>query len=114
MDAQKYASSAAFFAIVTCQIFTIISIKTRYQSVLFHGFQNEYTLWGIWQELAVMISLAYFLPLNYAFGTRDLQLIHHSMPALPFGLLIIVYDEIRKYLVRTLPDREEGRHSFVK
>jgi len=46
--------------------------------------------------------------LAYAIGFRDLTFLHFGVPAAPFALFILFYDEMRKYLVNKAADVPEG------
>jgi len=53
--------------------------------------------------------------LNTGFGFRDNIFMHYGTPALPFAMLLIVIDEIRKYYIRSLPEDETGKpHWFTR
>ncbi len=57
--------------------------------------------WGV--EFTLTVFLAYFRPLNQVFGTRDLIFMHYGMYSLFFSILMLVYDETRKFLIRNYP-----------
>jgi sodium/potassium-transporting ATPase subunit alpha len=46
-----------------------------------------------------MVCLAYVLPINLAFGTRDVIFVHFGVCAMPFGCLLILWAELRRYFV---------------
>jgi sodium/potassium-transporting ATPase subunit alpha len=60
---------------------------------------NKVLVAGIFQELALVLILAYVPPLNRVFKTRPIRFVHW-LPGVPFAILTFVYDETRKYLVR--------------
>ena len=63
----------------------------------------------------LIVLAAYFQPFNAAFGTRDNIFMHFGVPVLPFAMLQLVIDEVRKYLIRTLPPNKIGTpHWFVR
>jgi len=63
----------------------------------------------------LIIIAGYFQPFNTAFGTRDNIYMHFGTPVLPFALLQLLIDEIRKYLIRHLkPDKTGKPHWFVR
>jgi sodium/potassium-transporting ATPase subunit alpha len=49
---------------------------------------NKFMIFGITQELTVTLLLAYVLPFNVVFGTRDCIYLHFGMVAFPIGMLI--------------------------
>lgn len=56
-------------------------------------------LWGMMAETIFAFLLAYIPFLNTAMATRDVTWYHFGLPALPFSLGILIYDEVRKMLV---------------
>lgn len=56
---------------------------------------------GMTSQLVLMMALAYIVPINIAFGTRDVLFQHMGIPAIPFGLFMQLWNEGRKYMVRT-------------
>jgi hypothetical protein len=51
-------------------------------------------------ELAIMLIVSYFPPMH-AIGTRPLQIVHWFAP-IPWTIIIFIYDETRKFLMRNL------------
>ena len=41
-------------------------------------------------------------------GTRDTIYMHYGIAAIPFGIIQLILDEIRKYLIRKLPPSDPG------
>ena len=106
-EALKYAQTSAFFAIVICQYANVITIKTKKLSIYYQGFNNYMLPVGVGSELILCILLAYLLPIQRAFGTRDVVFLQFGLAAIPFAILQMVYDEFRKYMIRNgkSPDR---------
>ena len=77
-----------------------MSCKTRKLSLTYQGFKNYFMIFGWSTELTLTIFLAYLMPINYAFGTRDVLFIHYALPSFPFSIMMFIYDETRKYLIR--------------
>lgn len=50
----------------------------------------------------------------YLISTRDCLWIHYGIPAIPIGILQVVLDEIRKYLIRNLPADNMGNKNNPK
>lgn len=99
-EALKYAQTSFFFSIVISQFFNSLACKTRKISVKDQGLKNVFMIFGWLSEFCLCLFLAYLLPINHVFGTRDLILPHFILPAVPHGILLTLYDEIRKYLIR--------------
>ena len=92
---------AGFFAsIVICQIADVMICRTRRQSIFKAGFlTNKIVILGIITELALLWIIIYFPPAQQFFGTNSLTLFELSL-AVPFALLILFGDEVRKFFVR--------------
>ena len=67
------------------------------------GLKNYFMVFGWATEFSLCLILAYVEPINTVFGTRDLILPHFMLPGVPAGILLLSYDEIRKYLIRNWP-----------
>ena len=97
--ALKHAQGAFFGSIVIGQIAGILVCKTRWLSITTQGMRNNFMLFGIGTEIILVAWLAYCAPINQGLGTRNIRLVHWFC-AIPFALLIFIYDEIRKGLMR--------------
>jgi sodium/potassium-transporting ATPase subunit alpha len=101
MDILRQAQTAFLVSIVIMQIGCGIAAKTRINSIFNHGMVNMVLNLGIVQEIILIALLTYAPFLNYAFGTEGLDAVDWFI-ALPFAVLVIVYDELRKYWLRRL------------
>ena len=99
----EYTCHTAFFAsIVVVQWADLIICKTRKNSVFQQGMNNWIMNFGLVFETCLAIFLSY-TP-GMAKGLRMYPLkIGWWFPAVPFSLLIFLYDECRKYLLRKYP-----------
>lgn len=95
-EALKYGQSAFLFGLVICQTINLIMCRTRRTSVVLHGMNNSYLNLSILFSLLACILVAYFLPFNIAFNTRDNIFMHFGTPAIPFALGILIIEEMRK------------------
>ena len=50
-------------------------------------------------EFAITWILSYVEVLNAGFGTRDILFIHYGMCGLPYGIILIAWNELRKFCV---------------
>lgn len=98
-ESLKYAQGAYFGSIVVGQIAGLLVCKTRWLSITKQGMKNNFMLFGIASEIALVISMAYIKPFNIALGTRNIRLVHWFC-AIPFAMLILIFDESRKALMR--------------
>lgn len=96
----KYAQTSFFFAIVIGQYVNIVSVKTKKLSIYYQGFNNYMLPIGVGSELILTILLAYLIPIQRAFGTRDVTFLQYGWACVPFAVLQMVYDECRKYMIR--------------
>eukprot|EP01006_Ploeotia_vitrea_P056684 TRINITY_DN68116_c9_g3_i1.p2 TRINITY_DN68116_c9_g3~~TRINITY_DN68116_c9_g3_i1.p2 ORF type:complete len:1113 (-),score=653.57 TRINITY_DN68116_c9_g3_i1:66-3350(-) len=100
-EALAHAQCAFFISIVIVQWADILACKTRTLSIKHQGMRNGMLNFGLCFETCLGAFLCYVTPLNTPLGTRDIEFVHW-LPALPFAIVILVYDEIRKYLMRNL------------
>ena len=98
-ESLKHAQGAFFSSIVVGQIAGLLVCKTRWLSITVQGMKNNFMLFGIGTEILLVAWLAYCKPLNDALGTRNIRLVHWFC-AIPFAILIFVFDEGRKALMR--------------
>jgi sodium/potassium-transporting ATPase subunit alpha len=94
------AITAFFSAVVVCQIANVFASRTRLQSVLTLGlFSNRMILLGIASEL-ILLALIIWNPFaNLIFNTSPLEL-RYILLSIPFAILLLGIDELRKYLLR--------------
>jgi sodium/potassium-transporting ATPase subunit alpha len=96
----RTAITAFFASIVICQVSDVIICRTRRQSLFTVGLlSNRLVLLGIAAELSLLTLIAYVPFMNTFFGTAPLEL-WHLMLSVPFAILIIIGDEMRRVFVR--------------
>lgn len=108
----KYGQSAYFYAVVICQIFNALLCKTRKLSLVYQGLNNPFMIFGLTTEIMLTLICAYFYPFNIAFGTRDNIFMHFGTTAIPFALFQLILDEIKKFLIRTMPPKSNGKPNW--
>eukprot|EP00002_Diphylleia_rotans_P025319 TRINITY_DN4_c0_g1_i2.p1 TRINITY_DN4_c0_g1~~TRINITY_DN4_c0_g1_i2.p1 ORF type:complete len:1006 (-),score=236.56 TRINITY_DN4_c0_g1_i2:389-3406(-) len=101
-EALYRAQTAFFVSIVVVQWADLLICKTRKLSIATQKMNNGHLNFGLFSETAIAAALCYIPPLNTVFSTRPIRLVHWC-PALPWSLLIFVYDEVRKYFIRQNP-----------
>lgn len=114
IEAIKYGCSSYFYGVVLCQIMNGILCKTRRLSIIYHGLNNYFMIFGICTEILLVLICGFFYPFNIAFSTRDNIFMHFGMASIPFAILQLVIDEIKKYLIRTLPTSDKGKPNFFE
>lgn len=96
-------------SIVVTQIADLIICKTRRLSVFQQGMTNWVLNIGIFIELTIAI-IAVYCPGIRVFLQFEPISIDTLIPTLPFAVIIIVFDEVRRKLIRKYPggliDRE--------
>jgi hypothetical protein len=65
--------------------------------------KNNMLSFGLFFETALGALLCYVPTFNIAFGTRPIYFLHWMAP-MPFMILILSYDELRKLLMRHLSE----------
>jgi sodium/potassium-transporting ATPase subunit alpha len=99
MELLRHAQTAFLVAIVIMQIGCGFACKTRINSLFNHGITNMVHDLGIVQEIILIALLVYAPFLHYTFGTANIDAVDWFI-AVPFSFMIVVYDEIRKYIMR--------------
>jgi len=99
----EYTCHTAFFvSIVVVQWADLIICKTRKLSVFQQGMHNWVMNFGLCFETVLAAFLCYCPGMDKGLKMYPLK-INWWFPAIPFSLLIFVFDEIRKYLLRQNP-----------
>jgi len=94
------AITAFFASIIICQIADVWICRTRRQSVFTAGFlKNKVVLLGILIEFSILLFISYVPSANVFFGTQPLNWYHFLLP-IPFAIIILLGDELRKVFVR--------------
>lgn len=99
----EYTCHTAFFvSIVIVQWADLIICKTRRNSIVHQGMRNHVLNFGLVFETALAAFLSYCPGMDKGLRMYPLK-IDWWFPALPFSILIFVYDEIRRFILRRNP-----------
>ena len=99
----EYTCHTAFFvSIVVVQWADLLICKTRKNSVFQQGMKNWVMNFGLVFETVLAIILSYTPGMDKGLRMYPLKA-NWWFPAIPFSLLIFVYDECRKYILRNNP-----------
>ncbi len=98
-EALHHSQAAYFMSIIFVQWAGLLVCKTRRLSLTSQGMSNTFMNFGLMSETLLGAWMCYFPPLQYL-GTRPLRLSHLLIP-LPFSMSIVLFDEVRKYWIRT-------------
>jgi sodium/potassium-transporting ATPase subunit alpha len=107
-EALAHAQAAYFVSIIIVQWADILACKTRTLSLMDQGMRNHMLNFGLFFETMLGALLMYITPLNKPLGTRPIRFVHW-LPAVPFSIFILCYDEVRKYLMRT-----RGKNNWIE
>ncbi|XP_045154307.1 sodium/potassium-transporting ATPase subunit alpha-4 [Echinops telfairi] len=94
--------TAFFVSIVVVQWADLIICKTRRNSVFQQGMKNKVLLFGILEETVLAAVLSYTPGMAKALRMYPLK-ITWWFCAVPYSLLIFIYDELRKLTIRQRP-----------
>jgi len=101
--ALEFTCHTAFFvSIVIVQWADLIICKTRRNSIVHQGMNNHVLNFGLVFETALAAFLSYCPGMDKGLRMYPLK-INWWLPAIPFSILIFVYDEIRRYILRRNP-----------
>jgi sodium/potassium-transporting ATPase subunit alpha len=99
----EYTCHTAFFvSIVVVQWADLLICKTRKNSLFQQGLKNYMLNFGLIFETALAAFLSYTPGMDKGLRMYPLKF-NWWLPAIPFSVLIFVYDEVRKYLLRHNP-----------
>jgi sodium/potassium-transporting ATPase subunit alpha len=97
------AQAAYFACIIVVQWADLIICKTRKLSLFQQGMNNWVLNFGLLFETIVACIVIYtpYVGTNF-FGAQPIKFVHW-LPGIPFAIMIVVYDEIRKMIIRFMP-----------
>jgi sodium/potassium-transporting ATPase subunit alpha len=99
----EYTCHTAFFmSIVIVQWADLMICKTRRNSIIHQGMMNHHMTFGLFFETALAAFLAYCPGLDKGLRMYPLRFTWWLAP-MPFSLIIFIYDEVRKYILRRNP-----------
>ncbi|EGD75712.1 sodium/potassium-transporting ATPase subunit alpha-B [Salpingoeca rosetta] len=99
-DVERAAQTSYFVSIVIVQWADLIICKTRMNTVFKQGMRNRNLNFSLVFETCLALFLTYTPGMSSVFQTSPLEWQHFGFPAVSFSLLIFVYDETRRYLMR--------------
>ncbi|XP_054853340.1 potassium-transporting ATPase alpha chain 2 [Eublepharis macularius] len=100
----EWTGYTAFFVSITIeQVADLIIRKTRRNSIFQQGLFRNKVIWlGIFSQIAIALILCYGLGYVAALNFTPLR-VQYWFVAMPYAILIWVYDEIRKLFIRRYP-----------
>ena len=100
-------------SIVIVQWADLLICKTRSLSIYHQGMKNPILLFGMFSETCLCLLLCYAPGVDQGLGTRPLAWIHWC-PSMPYSILIFLYDETRKFILRRDRKKHPGKIGFVE
>nr|XP_018906490.1 PREDICTED: sodium/potassium-transporting ATPase subunit alpha-like [Bemisia tabaci] len=108
----EYTCHTAFFiAIVVVQWADLIICKTRYNSICHQGMNNWVLNTGMVFETAAACFVSYCPGMPEILKTYPVRL-EWWLPAIPFAIVIFIYDECRRFWLRTHPGGWVERETY--
>lgn len=108
----EFTCHTAFFtSIVVVQWADLIICKTRRNSVFQQGMTNKILIFGLFEETALAAFLSYCPGMGVALRMYPLKP-NWWFCAFPYSLLIFIYDEIRKLILRRNPGGWVERETY--
>lgn len=99
----EYTCQTAFFiSIVIVQWAELIVCKTRTNSILQQGMTNKVMNFALIFETILAAFLSYCPGMDTALNMYPIKF-NWWLPPIPFAIMILCYDETRKYLIRKYP-----------
>jgi len=112
-EALQHAQCAYFVSIVVVQWADLLICKTRWLSIYHQRMRNPAMNFGLVLETLLAAFLCYTPGLEVIF-VRPLRFTHW-LPAAPFSVVIFLYDEIRKSIMRsTSVARRQGQQVIME
>jgi sodium/potassium-transporting ATPase subunit alpha len=103
-EALAHAQTAYFIAVVLTKAVNAIIAKTRLLSFRQHGMGNWFLNFGLFFELMLCFIFTHVPVLHTVLGTRNIDIRHWSL-GIPFAVIMFVYDEARKFVIRNYGPR---------
>uniref|UniRef100_A0A668UM00 Sodium/potassium-transporting ATPase subunit alpha n=2 Tax=Percomorphaceae TaxID=1489872 RepID=A0A668UM00_OREAU len=109
----EYSCHTAFFAsIVIVQWADLIICKTRRNSIVQQGMTNRILIFGLFEETALAAFLSYCPGMDVALRMYPMKPLWWFC-AFPYSLLIFLYDEARRYILRRNPGGKKEDRIFA-
>jgi hypothetical protein len=110
-EALYRSNSAYFVSIIVVQWADLMICKTRMQSLFEQGMMNTVMNYSLFFE-TILGAFIVYIPLSHVvLNTRPLKFVWWTA-AVPFSLLIYIYDEMRKGWIRKYPRQWLHRNTY--
>merc|ERR1740138_979606 len=98
-EALHHGQAGYWVSIVVMQWADLLICKTRWLSIRAQGLRNSTLNFGLFFETLLAAWLCYYELFCVGLATRPIRFTHW-MPGIPWSIMIFMYDEVRKYLMR--------------
>ena len=105
------SNSAYFISIIIVQWADLMICKTRENSLFEQGMRNVFMNYALLFETVLGAFLVYVPASNTITKTQPIKFLWWT-PAVPFSLMIYIYDELRKGIIRKMPGSWLHRNTF--
>ncbi|KAM5131993.1 potassium-transporting ATPase alpha chain 2-like [Mantella aurantiaca] len=101
---QEWSCYSGFFiSIVVCQMMNTLIRKTRRNTLFTTSFfRNKVIFWGLLSQVGIGLILCYIPGMDDALHFMPLR-VQYWFVGIEYTILILVYDEVRKLLIRKFP-----------
>ncbi|EHB13669.1 Sodium/potassium-transporting ATPase subunit alpha-4 [Heterocephalus glaber] len=103
--------TAFFVSIVVVQWADLIICKTRRNSVFQQGMKNKVLIFGLLEETLLAVFLSYTPGMGVALQMYPLR-VTWWLCAIPYSIVIFIYDQVRKLIIRKRPDSWLERETY--
>ena len=103
--------TAYFAGVVISRTADLLVCKTRKESLFTQGLRNRVLNGGLISMVTIVCLLSYVPFLRVVWNTRPLFVLYLFI-GVPYAMLIFVYDEIRKLIIRTNPKGWVYRNTY--
>jgi len=111
-DLLHNAGSAGYFiSVILCQWACLFISKTRWSSIFQQAIHNTPLVLGWVFENILALFLIYCPGVNTVFNTYPMQGVWF-LPPLPFAIVVFIFDEVRKAIMRKHPHGWVYRHTY--
>jgi len=104
------SNTAYFISIIVVQWADLMICKTRVRSLFEQGMTNVFMNYALLFETVLGAVLVYIPFANTALGTKPMQFVWW-LPAVPFSIMIYIYDEFRKGYIRYYRKPHDGKEA---
>ncbi|EAS05037.2 E1-E2 ATPase family protein (macronuclear) [Tetrahymena thermophila SB210] len=96
----KYAQTAYLYASSLVMIIQYYISKSKIQSVLYDRIENLAIPSGIFLQILTLLIFTLIESINDTFSTRKLDLKYYGWFGVPFAILLVILEELKKKLIR--------------